>query len=326
MFDFDRLNQNQRQKDIMNILAITGASGYLGQGLIAKLMREKNFDRIIGIDVRRPADTGFPFVNMDVRNAMLGDLFRRESVTHVVHLAYVVNPTHHPRTEYDIDVNGTRNLLNACSSAGVKKLVVSSSIGAYGWHEDNPVPIPESFPLRGNDDFPYARNKKTVEEIIGGWAQEHPDCSVVVLRICNVLGPHVHNAISAGLEAPLILGVAGFDPWLAFTHEEDMNEILYEALFKPVRGAFNVAGDGMLKLSEVAGLARKTLIHLPAAAVRSLLNALFFIRILPFGGGQMGFVHHSCVPDISKLKNEFGYTPRFSSGDTFRQFVEERLR
>jgi len=309
----------------MSVLAITGISGYLGQGLVRRIIDEQLFDRIVGLDVRPCHEEKVRFVHMDVRDPKLQELFKAEGVTHVVHLAYVVNPTHHPDVEFDIDVNGTKNLLRACTLAGVKKLVVSSSIGAYGWHADNPVPIQESFELRGNDDFPYARNKRIVEELLASYASEHKTCDVVVLRICNVLGPHVHNAISAGLEAPLILGVRGCDPFLAFTHEDDMDQILYHALSKSVRGIYNVSGEGMLRLSDIARASRRWLLRLPAAVVRFLLNTLFALRILPFGGGQMGFVHYSCVPDITKLKTEFGYTPRFSSEETFLQFVRDRL-
>lgn len=310
----------------MAILAITGVGGYLGQGLVRRLSQERIFDKIIGIDIRPISGDNVSFIQRDIRDPGLSDLFKQELVTHVVHLAFVVNPTHDPEFEHDVDVNGTRNLLNACHEAGARRLVVASSIAAYGWHEDNPIPIPESFPLRGNPEFPYSKNKTTVEHLVADYGEAHPACDVVVLRICNVLGSHVHNAISDGLEAPVILGVRGCDPFLAFTHEDDMNEILFEALRKPVRGVFNVVGEGMLRLSTMARLAGRRLIRLPEGMVRRILNLLFRCRILPFGGGQLGFVQYSCVPDSSKLKNEFGYKARYTSEETFRGFVGERLR
>jgi len=310
----------------MSVAAITGVSGYLGHGLVQRLGPEQLFDRILGIDIRPASDNHIAFMKMDIRDPGLTDLFQKESVTHVVHLAFVVNPTHDSEFEEDVDVNGTRNLLKACHEARVKKLVIASSIGAYGWHADNPIPIPETFALRGNSEFPYSRNKTTVEHLVAEFAESHPRCDVVVLRICNVLGPHVHNAISAGLEALVIMGVRGCDPFLAFTHEEDMNEILFEALRKPVRGVFNVAGDGMLRLSTMARLAGRRLVRLPERMVRGILNFLFWCRLLPFGGGQLGFVQHSCIPDTSKLRSEFGYHTRYTSEETFLGFVRERLK
>ncbi len=310
----------------MKTLLITGSSGYLGGGLISRLAKERLFKQVIGVDIRPPLSPGKArFASMDIRDPSLAKLFLEEAVTDVVHLAFVVNPTHDPDFEEDVDVNGTRNLLKACHEANVKKLVIASSIGAYGWHEDNPIPIPESFALRGNPEFPYSRNKTIIENLVGDFTRTHPRCKVVVLRICNVLGFHVHNAISAGLEAPVILGVRGCDPFLAFTHEIDMNEILFESLRRPVRGVFNVAGEGMLRLSTMARLAGKPLIRLPERITRGILNFLFWFRILPFGGGQIGFVQHSCVPDTSKLKREFGYLTRSTSEETFAGFVHERL-
>ncbi|MBI2619297.1 MAG: NAD-dependent epimerase/dehydratase family protein [Ignavibacteriales bacterium] len=317
---------DDNEGETMAVLAITGASGYLGQGLLGRLRGERLFHRVIGLDIRPPVPTeGMEFIKMDVRDPGLSNVFKKESVSHVVHLAFVVNPTHNPRLEHDVDVGGTRNVLQACETAPVRKLVIASSIAAYGWHADNPLPIPESHPLRGNGDFHYSMNKAIVEGLITDFSSTHPGCNVVVLRICNVLGRHVHNAISAGLEAPMILGIRRRDPFLAFTHEEDMNEILFQSLVKPVRGAFNVAGEGMVRLSEMARIARRKFVRFPEYLARALLNGLFALRLAPFGGGQLGFVTHSCVPDITKLKREFGYIPRFSSRETFCEFVEERI-
>ncbi len=315
------------RKKTMAVLAVTGASGYLGQGLITRLKGEEVFRHVIGLDVRPPRSTeGIDFIRMDVRDPALGDFLEKNNVTHVVHLAFVVNPSHNPRLEHEIDVGGTRNLLLACEKARVKKVVVASSIAAYGWHADNPLPIPETYPLRGNGDFPYAMNKAVVEGLLKEFSSAHPDCELVILRICNVLGPHVQNAISAGIEAPVILGIRGLDPFLAFTHEEDMNEILFQTLTKRASGAYNVAGEGMIRLSEMARIARRRFVRLPGILVRSLLNTLVFFRLIPFGAGQLGFVTHSCVPDISRLKRELGYIPRYSSRETFCEFVERRIR
>lgn len=311
----------------MAVLAITGVSGYLGQGLLERLRGERRFRRIIGMDVRPPRRSdGMKFLSMDVRHPELERVFQKESVTHVVHLAFVVNPTHNPRLEHEIDVGGTRNLLSACENAHVQKVVIASSIAAYGWHADNPLPIPETHLLRGNGDFPYAMNKALVEGLVKDFGQRNPECQVVVLRICNVLGPHVHNAISAGIEAPVILGVRRHDPFLAFTHEEDMNEILFRAVTNHVSGAYNVAGEGMIRLSEMARIAGRRLIRLPESVVRMLANTLFALRLTPFGGGQLGFVMYSCVPDISRLRNDFEYVPRFTSRETFCAFVERRQK
>lgn len=310
----------------MSILAITGASGYLGRALLKKVLLESRFQKVLGIDVRPLSSEEIQVHQMDIRDRGLSELFRREKVTHVVHLAFVVNPTHNPQFEYDVDVNGTGNILRACLEAGVKNLVVSSSIAAYGWHADSPIPIPESHALRGNEDFPYSKNKVLVEQLVEDFTRANPQCRVTVLRICNVLGPNVHNAISAGIEAPILFGVRGRDPYLAFTHEEDMTEILYQAVVRDVRGVFNVAGKGMVQLSQIATIARRGFVRLPAPLLRFLLSTLFRLRILPFGGGQMGFVRYSCVPDISKLEREFGYVPRHTSEETFREFVRLRLK
>lgn len=261
---------------------------------------------------------------MDVRSDRLSEVLGNEGVTHVAHLAYVVNPTRNPNVEYDIDIGGTRNVLNACRQTGVRCLTVASSIAAYGWHADNPLPIPESTPLRGNLEFPYARNKVVVERDVAEYSEKNRHCRVCVLRICNVLGPHVHNAISFALTSPLFLAARGYDPFLAFTHEDDMAEVFRRVLVEETAGVFNVAGAGMLRLSEVLRITGQRVLHLPHAVLRGTLEILFRVHWLPFGSGQIGFIEHSCVPDISKLTSELRYVPRYTSEQTLGAFIRSR--
>src|SRR3990172_11704158 len=126
----------------MSVAAITGVSGYQGHGLVQRLGPEQLFDKILGIDIRPASDNHIAFMKMDIRELGLKDVFQKESVTHVVHLAFVVNPTHDSEFEEDVDVNGTRNLLKACHKARLKKLLIASTIGAYGFHPHNLIPIP----------------------------------------------------------------------------------------------------------------------------------------------------------------------------------------
>lgn len=311
----------------MSVLAITGVSGYLGQGLVKKLSRESKYEKVIGIDIKEPKiKSGYQFYNLDVRNSGLIDLFNEQKVTQVVHLAYIVNPTKKPDFEYDVDVNGTKNVLEACKRGKVKKLIIASSIAAYGWFPDNPIPISESNPLRGNNEFSYSKNKVIVESLINDFQKNNPECDIIVLRICNVIGPNVRNAISFALEAPIFFGVSGFDPFVAFTHEEDMTEILYQSVIRSIRGIFNVSGDGMIRLSEMLKVANKKVVYLPEKLLRIILNFLFTLNIIPFGGDQLVFMKHSCIPSISKLKNDFGYTSRYSTIETLKEFKVKRLK
>jgi len=63
----------------------------------------------------------------------------------------------------DINVNGTKNVLITAARHGVKQIMDCPSSTAYGFHPDNPPVLTEESPLRGNEDFTYAKNKRELE-------------------------------------------------------------------------------------------------------------------------------------------------------------------
>src|SRR5690606_33786171 len=100
----------------------------------------------------------------------------------VVHLASIVTPPKGSTRalEYEVDVTGTRNVLDACLAHGVRRLVVTSSGAAYGYHADNPVPLTEDCPIRGNEEFAYSHHKRLVEEMLAAARRDHPQLEQVV--------------------------------------------------------------------------------------------------------------------------------------------------
>ena len=85
-----------------------------------------------------------------------------------MHLASIVTPGPDStrELEYAVDVTGTRHVLDACVAHGVRRVVVSSSGAAYGYHPDNPAWITEDQPVRGNEEFAYSHHKRLVEEML----------------------------------------------------------------------------------------------------------------------------------------------------------------
>ena len=131
---------------------ITGGSGYIGSRLIARLLEREDTDRIVICDVRPPRafSPKTEYRELDVRDAAgVRELLETERPDALVHLAFLLNPIHDEQAMYDIDVNGTHNVLEAASAAGVEHVLVTSSTTAYGAFPDNPVPITEEWPVRG---------------------------------------------------------------------------------------------------------------------------------------------------------------------------------
>src|SRR5215470_7953447 len=99
-------------------ILVTGCSGYLAQRFIDACRGNPEIEWVGGIDVRAPKNIdGIHFFLVDVRSPELEALLRQHHVTTVVHLAWVFNPTHEPELEHDIDVEGSRNVVQCVQKA-----------------------------------------------------------------------------------------------------------------------------------------------------------------------------------------------------------------
>jgi UDP-glucose 4-epimerase len=309
---------------------VTGAAGYVGRMLLGRLVGPGGLQRVVGLDVREvpPAERvpGVLYVAEDVRSPRLAELLREHAVDVVAHLAFVVTPGPESsrETEYAIDVLGTRNVLDACQAARVRQLVVTSSGAAYGYHADNPVPLREDAPLRGNEAFAYAHHKRLVEEMLARHRAEHPELAQLVLRVCTVLGERTANQITRLFEGRFVLGVAGaMAPW-SFVHDEDLVECLVRGIQEGWSGVYNVAGDGALSMREIARRLGKPYLPLPEPLLRGALAVLHPLGVLPWGPEQTMFLRHRPVLSNEKLKHERGFTPRRSGEEAFALWMRAR--
>ena len=303
---------------------VTGAGGYLGSQLVAALAAGAGpGGRIVAADVRVvPAESraaGVETIQVDVRSPALVDVFRRCRPDVVVHLASIVTPGKDSRREfeYSVDVLGTENVLQACRAAGVRKIVVSSSGAAYGYHADNPAWIGEDQPLRGNESFAYAWHKRLVEEMLARWRVEHPELQQVVFRIGTILGATVHNQITALFEQPRPIAIRGADSPFVFIWDQDVVGCIQRAVATDTAGIFNVAGDGALTIHDIAARMGKRCRVLPAWALQAALAVARPLRLSRYGPEQLDFLRYRPVLANRKLKEEFGYVPRKTSAEAF---------
>lgn len=310
--------------DSLNRVLITGSSGYVGRPLLAELAARVGGGRlaaVVGADVRPPGalPTGATFVRHDVRNAGLDAVLRAHGITCVVHLASIVTPGKGSTRafEYSVDVTGTERVLEACIVTGVRRIVVTSSGAAYGYHADNPAWLTEEHPVRGNEAFAYSWHKRLVEEMLARHRASRPALEQVVFRVGTVLGASVNNQITGLFEKTRLLAITGSKSPFVFIHDADLVACLAQAIESSVTGIFNVAGDGAMTIDEIAAALGKRVVRLPAWLLRGVLAVLHPLGLTRYGPAQVDFLRYRPVLDNTRLKTVFGFTPKLTSRQAF---------
>ncbi len=299
---------------------VTGSSGYLGSQVVAALARRADLVTV-ALDLREPAQRlpGVAYELADIRAPEVDAIVARHSPDVVVHLASIVTPGKNSSREfeYSVDVGGSRNLLQACVRHAVRRIIVSSSGAAYGYHVDNPAWLSERDALRGNQSFAYSWHKRLVEEMLGEYRQQQPQLEQVVLRIGTILGATVDNQITDLFKKPRLLAIRGSDSPFVFIHDQDVVGAILHGVDSPNSGIFNVAGDGKLSIFEIAARLNKRCLVLPAWLLKSALWLLHKLALTQYGPEQLDFLRYRPVLDNRQLKQQFGYVPRLSSAEVF---------
>ena len=307
---------------------VTGGSGYIGTRLLERLAASEETERITIADVRPPRAfrPKVAYEHLDVRDAHAArSLLERERPDVLAHLAFVLDPIHDEDAMYEVDVNGTSNVLEAASSAGVGQVLVTSSATAYGAFPDNPVPLTEEHPVRGVPAFEYARDKAESDRLCQLWAHQHPDRTMTIVRPTVVFGPSVNNFIVRLLTSqPFVADLGGEAPPLQLVHEDDLVDALAGLLAGRHGGAFNIAGDGTMLMRECAELLGLPVRRVPSRAYWALANLLWRLRASEVPPGYLHFVVNPWVVSNTKVKEALGWQPRHTTRETFEVTMRER--
>lgn len=318
----------------MNVL-ITGAAGFLGRQLVKALQKKNKTSpektTIIATDIKEQnpftPDEHLKYVAIDVRSKDMGALMRKANVDIVVHLASIVTPgkKSNREFEYSVDVEGTKNVLEAAVRNGIKRIVVSSSGAAYGYHPDNPEWITENAPIRGNEAFAYSHHKRLVEEMLAKYRETHPQLEQVIFRIGTILGKEVDNQITNLFEKHFLIGIRGSDSPFVFIWDEDVVNCFMKAVFGGATGIYNVAGDGKVTIDEIAVMLNKKVIRFPAPFLKTALFVLKRLKLTQYGEEQLDFLRYRPVFDNKKRKSEFHYTPKYTSREAIEMYCRHKF-
>jgi len=309
---------------------VTGAAGYVGIQLLLRLATlQAQIPRVVGLDVRpRPAALELPSIEYragDVRALGLENILREYRVNTVVHLASIVTPRKDMTRAFihSVDVEGTKNVLDASIRAGVRHVIVTSSGAAYGYHADNPSPLSEDDPLRGNAEFAYSDHKRQVEEMLAAYREQHPELKQLIFRLCTVLGAATDNQITSLFRKKVLTGIAGTEIPFVFAWDEDVVSCIVKGILDDAEGIYNVAGDGVVTLREIARSIGRPYVPIPAGLLKFALALLHRLRLSQYGPEQIGFLRYRPVLANARVKTAFGYRPRLSSFEALEYYLRE---
>ena len=314
-------------------VAVTGPTGEIGIPAVTALERDPAVEKITGM-ARRPFEPGvYGWAKTAYEQGDIGDRAAVDALVAdadvVIHLAFIIMGSREESAR--INLQGTRNVFEATVAAGrPRRLVYTSSVAAYGYHADNPVPLTEDVPPRGSPEHYYSAQKAACEsalaEITDGTSLE-----VFVLRPCIVAGPDAPALADAmpwnQLPAP-VRSVAKAVPMLKpvvpdpgfplqLVHHDDIAQAIALAATAPVPpGAYNIAGDGLVTVSDVARAFGGRPVRVPAAAASAASAA---IARLPFVPSELEWLHvarTSVVMDTTKAEKHLGWQPTYTSAET----------
>ena len=327
-------------------VAVTGPTGEIGKPFIRALERHKEVTRVLGM-ARRPFD---PKANSWSKTEYRqGDVLDRAAVEElcaeadvVVHLAFIIVAGSSESRK--INLEGSRNVFEAAVDAGAKRLVYASSVAAYGFHEDNPLPLTEDIPARGTEAHPYSADKAAVEDVLSE-VVEDSETDAYVFRPCIVAGPaapllinsipyvqlsdKLPGAVRALFDQVPILRPVLPDPGVPFqlVHHDDVALALRAAVLgRGAPGVYNLAGDGEVTMRDLADALGYYSVPIPELAVDATAE---IVSRLPFLPDEATWIEAARIPvimDTNKARSQLGWRPRHGALETLKATVEAHLR
>jgi UDP-glucose 4-epimerase len=315
------------------VVLVTGVSRWLGGALAAELAADPSIGRVIGVDTVPPDKTVLQrmghaeFVRADIRNPLIAKVISTAQVDTVVHASCTVHPAGPGRRTAikEVNVIGTMRLLAACQrSPLVRKLVVKSTAAVYGAGARSQAVFTEDSELIPTSTSGYAKDAVEMEGYVRGLVRRRPDITTTLFRFANIIGPETDTVLARYFALPVVPTVFGYDARIQLLHSSDALSVLERATLTDRPGVFNVGAEGVLTLSQAIRRAGRVELPMPRSVVPSVGKVLRGARVVDFSADQVRLLNFGRVVDIAKLKQEFGYTPRWTTREAFDDYVVGR--
>lgn len=310
------------------VVVVTGISRYLGAHVAARLAADPRIGRVVGLDAFDPAPElaalldGVEHVRADAGSA--GTVIADLGAEAVVHLAIVTAPDqqHGGRAAMkERNVIGTMQLLAAAQQAPrLRKLVLRSSTAAYGASFRDPAVFTEETEPREVPRGGFARDILDIEDYVRGFRRRRPGVTATVLRFAPFIGSTADTTLTRYFAQPFVPTVFGRDPRLQFVHVGDALEVLHRSVVEDHAGTFNVAGAGVLALSQAIRRAGRVAVPVLEPGLSAAAGFASSLSVGRYGLDQLDLFVHGRVVDTTRLIREFGFEPR-STAAAFDDFI-----
>nr|WP_175420493.1 NAD-dependent epimerase/dehydratase family protein [Rhodococcus sp. SGAir0479] len=324
------MSPDERGVQPPRVVLVTGASRFPGGFLVARLAQKPGVERVIAVDSVSPSKDMMrrmgraEFVRADIRNPVIGKVIRGAEVDTVVHAATVAQaPKSGSRAAMkDMNVIGAMQLFAVCQKAPtVRKVVLRSASAVYGGSPEDPAKFTEEMSARRPPQGAWARDCIEIESYARGLGRRRPDIAVSILRLAPLMGPRLHGWVARYLSSPIVPSIVGRDARLQLLHEEDALGALERATTTGPAGTFNVAGDGVVMLSQAIRRAGRVEVPMPFALFRSVGRALTGSQMRSFTREQLDYFHYGCGLDTARMHADLGLEPRWTTCEALDDFV-----
>jgi UDP-glucose 4-epimerase len=251
----------------------------------------------------------------------------------VVHLAWQIQPNRDLEQLYRTNVNGTRRVLEAARTAGVKQIVCASSVGAYS-KAPKDRRVDESWPAGGMAGSHYSRHKAEQEEILDRFAEAEPGIAVARLRPGLIfqseagseigryfLGRVIPRLLPGKLRVPLL--PAPDNLIFQAVHADDVAEAYWRAIDQRASGAFNIAAEPVLTPQELARIVgARRILPVPMGLLHAVVDIAWRLRLQPTDSGWVEMAAGAPIMDTSRARRILGWEAKTSSVDAVKEVLE----
>lgn len=319
----------------MKKIVVTGASGNIGSAVLRELSSGGAYE-VLALARRRPSvppqsvHTAVSWRTADVSSDELASLFRGADA--VIHAAWKMQPSHRPEVTWETNAVGTRRVLEAVSQAQVPAVVCLSSIAAYSpVHHDEPTD--ESWATDGTSSAYYCREKAYVERLLDTFEEANPQTRTVRMRPTFVFqrsaaseqrrifgGPLARPSLLDRRFIPVIPVPAGLR--FQAVHAGDVARAIEAVVRLPVRGAFNLAGDGVIRRDELGELMSARTVAVPPRLSRRAMDVAWRAHALGVPGSLLDALMRVPVLSTDRARTELAWTPQHTGMEALEALLQ----